>query len=347
MSFLVSHYLVFPDQIENKIRLLHFLLTLLLQKKTIYPLEMFRLIPVDTLSRAFFVQVNAKSGEYLYCEGIPGFSLILEPALSKTSTCPFAREHEVFSLYETLCQHLHYRHPPLSNLFSVISEEILSESRCTFCTSRKRLIQHLFEPFEKTYPYTTAECIEPFLRYPFSSKVDTSTLLSVHLHSLNALFSQLRNPQTRKDILAVISDTLHEMEDVVQQAVDKNDDTGLDRITQFFKIQLQQFLDERCPFVRTKTIDFKRWLLSLVLFIQLQSPVSTPSLRENYDQKMLKKTILLLHLFFHYDRSLTSQDRFFLLDEKGNAQSFSLDYQRLDRIHPLYRGEYIQEFIDI
>jgi hypothetical protein len=157
------------------------------------------------------------------------------------------------------------------------------------------------------------------------------------------LFSQIRH--FRQKILDIVESILWDIQADVSRAVEENDDISLERATQKFKHDILTFLDTEARFVRTKQIDFKRWLLSLVFFVQIQE--KPPYFQKKHDTHLhiIKKTLLLLHLFFHHHQPLTLNDRFFTIDIDGSCESITLDPTHLDNIHPLFRGDFLDQKI--
>lgn len=340
MSLSAEHYLLFPGHEAEKIALLHSLVIFLLRDENIRRIDAFHLIPIETTRRHFFIYVDQG---YVYCPGIDGFSVKIEPRAHEQpkTSCPFVREHEIQLIYHQLGEICSHRWPELSRLFFILADELTSETKCTFCSSRLRWATRVYESFSHMYPYTSIQCVLQFLKYPPTA--DSTQLMSVHLHALNCLFSQIRH--FRQKVLDTVENILWDIHSIVSTAVEENDDIALERATQKFKHDMLTFLDTEARFVRTKQIDFKRWLLSLVFFIKIQEPPLCFQKKHERHVRIMKKTLLLLHLFFHHDRPLTLHDRFFTIDINGSCESITVDPMHLDTIHPFFRGDFLDKKI--
>jgi hypothetical protein len=181
-----------------------------------------------------------------------------------------------------------------------------------------------------------------FYRFPVRKGVDVEKILQPHITSVHLLFSQIRNPNLRENLLEGIYEAFQELQDEVEIAVENNDDDQMTHCAKRFKNRVLDTIDRCCPLVQVRKVDFKRWLLTLVYFSSLQD--TTPL--DNEDTlKLVKKAMLLLHLYFHTPVVLPKNALFYVEndgpDADAHARQVNVSVDFLNKVHPALRGEYL------
>jgi hypothetical protein len=338
--FPVSFLFSLPEYQLCCVRGMEYMFSYMVQQKMIFPsVDYFSLVPTPHLHHAVFLRVSDQAQKYLYCDLPRGFHIQGVRPIPDTS-CPHADHHHLHALFSDLGRHCTPRYPHLATLFDILVQEQGSHSQdsCSFCKHRAQTIQDLIQSLSKPYPFMTLSSIEMFYRFPVRPGTNVEQILKPHVTAIHYLFSQIRNPHLREKLVEGIYEAFQELEEEVEIAVERNDDHQMTVCAQRFKNRVLETIDQCCPFVQVRKIDFKRWLLTLVYFASLQEKRvldNTASLR------LVKKALLLLHLYFH-TRVPLPPDTIFYREENQSSHRIHMCVERLNTIHPAFRGEYLQ-----
>jgi len=310
----------------------------MLQQKMVFPsVDYFRLVESPYDHEGVFLRIEDDDA-WTYCDLPSGFHIQCVRVLPD-NPCPHADDHALYDMLHELSQLSRSRHASLARLFETLSTEEGARSvhRCGFCRRRAESVDSVVKLFEKPYPFLTRSTIDLFYRYPVRDPASLENLLKPHVASMHYLFSQIRNPAIRETLVEGVYDAVLQLEDEVEDAVQRHDDDTMRAATKRFKSMILDTIDRCCPFVNVRKIEFQRWLLTLVYFGSLQQP---EPLHHHAALRLVKKTILLLHLYFHTPTPLTPDSVLYL--EKGDdtpALRIATDWESLNRIHPAMRGE--------
>ena len=339
LSFLFS----VPDAQKCCVHSLQYIFSYMLQQKKVFPsLDAFQLVPSRHVEeQGVFVRLDEST--WNYCHLPRGFHIQCTTSSNTffDSSCPCADHHALYDFLTELSPLCQLRHPKLARLFKILGKEKGSQSmaNCAFCRHQSNSVDALLKAFQPHFPFLTRSTLTLFYRFPVREDADLQTLLKPHVTSMHYLFSQIRNPSIREQLVQEIYEAFLELEDEVETAVQDNDDEKMSASTKRFKSLIMDAIDRCCPFVQVRKIEFQRWLLTLVYFVSLQHTVPV----DNQDAlRLVKKTILLLHLYFHTPVVLTEKSVFYLQDVDESLRKISLDSDHFNKIHPAMRGDYIQ-----
>ena len=333
LAFLFS----LPDYRTGCIQSLHYLFSFMVQHQRVFSsLDAFVLVHSPHKQEAVFLGSN---NTYAYCDLPSGFHIRCVQQ-APDAACPRADEHNLYHLFHEVRTLSAGRHPTLSRLFDLLLREDLDEpSECAFCTHRALAIDAVCAAYQKPFPLLTRSSIEMFYRFPVKRGTDVAKILETHAVSMQNLFSQVRNPATREKL---VEETYHIVQDLlpsVQQALDHNDDDRMQAATLEFKNRLLDAVDQACPFVAVRKIDFKRWLLTLFYFFSLQQEAPPPDAKPF---RVLKKAVMLLHLYFHTHVPL-GENAVFYVEDENESRRVHVSIAQFNKVHPCLRGEYLVE----
>lgn len=307
------------------------------QHRLVFPsLDYFRLVPSSHTHEGVFLR--AEDGKFMYCDLPRGFRIQCTRELPDTA-CPYADHHSFHTLLIELGQTCAFRYPSLGRLFELLVREEGSRppDQCSFCLSRKGSVDALLTKTSKPFPFLTRSSIEIFYRFPVRQGIKVDDILNPHFVSLHYLLSQMRNPSLREKLVTGIYKAFVDTHNDVEEAVEQNDDDKMNACTKRFKNGVLDVIDQWCPFVNVRKIDFKRWLLTLVYFDSIQQKVPL----DNGDAlRLVKKTLLLLHLYFHTPLPLT-KDTILSMEDDSSSRRVHMGVEFLNKIHPAFRGEYM------
>lgn len=323
-----------PDYQKCCVHSMQYIFSYMLQQKMVFPsLDYFQLVHSPHPHEGVFLRIDPKT--WTYCTFPHGFHIQCIKEIPETS-CPHADHHALWDLFHELSRVAQPRYPALARLWQTLSTEngAVSVQQCSFCTQRSDAVDGLLKSFQKEYPFLTRSSIDVFYRFPVRGGV-SQEILKPHVASMHALFSQIRNPSIREQLVQGIYDALCRVQDKVEEAVQRNDDETMRSLTRQFKSLVLDTIDCYCPFVHVRKIEFQRWLLTLVYFMSIQKQ---EPLENEAPLRLIKKTILLLHLYFHTPSPLDSESVFHV-QEETDSYRISLDWESLNRIHPAMRGE--------
>ena len=341
--FPVSFLFSLPDYQLCCVRTLHYLFSYMVQQHLVFPsLDYFSLVPSPHLHEGVFLQTE-NNNKYMYCDLPRGFHIRCGKQIPDTA-CPHADHHHLHALLTELVEECTTRYASLAKLFRLLVQEkgCMPLQTCLFCIHRKETVDALMKSLMKPYPYLTRSSIEMFYRFPVRKGVDVEKILQPHITSVHLLFSQIRNPSLRENLLEGIYDAFQELQDEVEIAVENNDDDQMTHCAKRFKNRVLDTIDQCCPLVQVRKVDFKRWLLTLVYFSSLQD--TTPL--DNEDTlKLVKKAMLLMHLYFH-TRVVLPKNALFYVENDGpdadaHARQVNVSVDALNKVHPALRGEYL------
>lgn len=335
----VSFLFALPDYQVSCVHALEYVFSYMLQQSLVFPsLDYFSLVKSPHISHEGVFLRADDDDKFMYCDLPYGFHIQCVRQLDDCS-CPHADHHALHSLMTELSVLCAPRYPFLGRLFEVLVGEEGSTpvDSCAFCFHRTQSVDLLLRTLTKPYPFLTRSSIERFYRYPARKGTDVGLLLQPHIVSVHYLFSQMRNPSLREKLVGGIYDAFVDCEGAVEEAVEENDDDKMNACTKRFKNRILDIIDQCCPFVNVRKIDFKRWLLTLVYFDSIQQKVPL----DNGDAlRLVKKSLLLLHLYFHTPVTLT-KDAVLYLEDKNASRCIHVDVEPLNKVHPAFRGEYI------
>lgn len=332
LAFLFS----LPDYRTGCIQSLHYLFSFMVQHQMVFPsLDAFSLVHSPHKQEAVFLGSN---NAYAYCDLPSGFHIRCVQQAPDVA-CPCTDEHNLYRLFHEVRTLSAGRHPTLSRLFDVLLQELDDPSGCAFCLHRTQAIDAVCASYQKPFPLLTRSSIETFYRFPVKRGTDVATVLETHAASMQNLFSQVRNPATRERLVEEIYLIVQDLLPRVQEALDHNDDNMVKAATLQFKNRLLDAVDQACPFVAVRKVDFKRWLLTLFYFFSLQQ--EAPPL-ETKPFLILKKAIMLLHLYFHTHVPLGDNTLFYIEDE-NESRRVHVSTAQFNKIHPCLRGDYLSE----
>jgi len=316
------------------VRLLLYCMSVMVQHKKISSkVDVFHLEPSVNMQASLIMA----DGGYMYCDHPKGFSVRpVEISDDPIGKCVYQDHHNLSMFFHHVATLSHTRFPDMHRLFNQLHLE--ASFQCTFCAYKRHVVSRWVEALQQKYSLLTGFCVESFVHGTLPQETDGVELLDIHASSLQTLFSQIRSPLLRQKIVCILYRVFYCMKENVDEALRLDDDEKLEKAVHAFKRHVVQDLQTTCLFIKTKNIDFQRWLLSLVYFTSLQSVSPSEGLSDPF--QMLKKAIVLLSLFFHEKRVLTEDTRFFI-ETLTKKSEIKVDIERFDRIHPFLRGEYV------
>lgn len=326
-----------PDYRDECARGLIYMFSVMIQESMVWPgLDDFLLLPCANDEAVLLESDNS----LVYCDLPHGFR-ILRPSspVAREFVCPNRHLHHVRSLFLDIAEKAAIRGGGLDRLFMKLAEE--ASISCTHCRKREQHLRGLTAHFQKKFTEITPACFEIFYRHPIDEPATSlQTVLDTHAVSIQALLAQARSPVLRDHMIRSVFDVVQELAPHVQRAIEMDDDHAVENASIHFRRLLTQKLDSLCSFVKTTSIDFKKWLLVLMYFRSIQKP-EVPCKDDN-GLSLLKKAIVLLYLFFHKKRNIGSQPLVFVEQRsESDRERIDLDGHVLDRVHPLLRGDLI------
>lgn len=313
---------------------LYYILSFMIQQDTVFPsLHHFSLVSTrnDKEKRVVFLDMGPEKST-LYCRLPDGFDILYKEQ-AREVVCPYSNEHACLSLFSAIEKETSQRYPRLAKLFHILIKELPQD--CLFCLHRKKSIQQILDLFpNKNISY---RAIELFLRSPIKKDANVVKILETHVSAIDIIFHQIRYPELQDDFLQMLYDTIQEL--ILN--CDIHNEEEREHAARQFKMSILNKIDQLSLYVHVRKIDFTRWFLSLVYFQSLQQDISS---NNTLALSLIKKAMFLLQLYFNteHEHPLDETTQFLLQDASGHRSLIQIPSHTLNRIHPLFRGEYIK-----
>lgn len=159
---------------------------------------------------------------------------------------------------------------------------------------------------------------------------DISTMLGGHIQALSIIYKQISSSEIKKNIAKDIFSIIEIYSNIIEKSLD--DPKKCNTIVIDFKKEVNKTINNYVNFVKTDTINFKLWLLSLYQFIISCNLIS-------FD---IAKSVMKLNMIFYFAFPVDT----ILKYPKVVINNKEVSNSHMKNIHPFMRGVYYEQCLN-
>lgn len=305
---------MFPHQYENIVTLLRSLTTYMLIHENIEFLSSIHLIPLfkETKHISLFHDENKDT---FYLEHLSSFKIDWWDDETKNWSS------QSWKRWIIECIELLKMYPTIQKtLFKFYENEIEIHFKKSM---------HQMKQLREHYKNFQNEMIESWFFMKRECQENVTSMLEGHIQAMDIIFKQITSSNIKKTIAKDIFSIVEIYSRIIEKSLDdpkKMNNTVLD-----FKKEVNKTINHHVSFVKTDTINFKWWLLSLYQFI-----FSCDLIR--FD---IKKNIIKLNMVLYFAFPVDDVLKY----KHVHVNNKKITNQRILRIHPFMRGAFCNHYI--
>ena len=310
-----SNVFMFPNQYEDIVILLRSVTTYMLLHQNIRLLSNIELEPLFENKKHISIMSDSKKDTY-YLEHLSSFKVEW-----------WKRNTTLWS--STLWKNWVIECIKLLKLYPSIQKVVFQFYRNEIDTCFEKSC-HQMKEFKRNYPSFENEMIESWFFMRRVCTEDTSSMLKGHIEALSIIYKQISSSDIKKNIAKDIFSIVELYSGIIEKSLD--DPKKCNVTVTDFKKEVNKTINNYVNFVKTDSINFKVWLLSLYQFI-----ISCEFISFDIAKNMMK-----LNMIFYFSFPVDSIVHY----PKVHVNDKQITHDKMIHVHPFMRGMYYKECLN-